>query len=349
MGGDMVGSGAPAGVRPKVTHFLYAFRQEGTIRAAVESVLAQTYQPLEIVLSDDCSPDGTYAIMEEIVAAYDGPHQVILNRNPKNLGISRHIERIMELSSGELIVESAGDDISLPHRVERLAAAWLASGRTARAIHSEKRDIDADGRLLPFAPRRDVLAGVAPIDVLRRKYALLGATMAWSRELYDRFGPISDLAVFHDYPLCFRALLLGEVAYVDEPLVHYRTGGVSRGEQQDLGYRYFYGDWIKYMRWDLMFYRSYRRDMQTVAPADPGRARALCEATIARFDFILRMAGMNHRQRLAHLGEALAKSARYRDLAFLRTNLKYLFDKPVMRYLDWRAERALRPGANRMA
>ena len=84
--------------------------------------------------------------MQEMAAAYRGPHRIILNRNPTNLGHARHVERIMEISSGAFIVESAGDDISLPERTERLVAAWLASGRRAHAVHSEKQDIDADRR-----------------------------------------------------------------------------------------------------------------------------------------------------------------------------------------------------------
>ena len=67
------------------------------MRASIEAAFAQTWSPLEILLSDDCSPDGTFAVMQEMAAAYSGPHRVILNRNPKNLGITAHVDRIMEL------------------------------------------------------------------------------------------------------------------------------------------------------------------------------------------------------------------------------------------------------------
>jgi hypothetical protein len=95
---DPAPEASPPG-RPLVTHFLYGYKQERSIRAAIEGVLAQTYQPLEVVLSDDCSPDGTYRVMQEMAAAYRGPHKVVLNRNPKNLGIAGHVERIMEIAS----------------------------------------------------------------------------------------------------------------------------------------------------------------------------------------------------------------------------------------------------------
>ena len=322
--------------RPLVTQFLYGYRQERTIRAAIEGVLAQTYQPLEIVLSDDCSPDGTFAVMEEMAAAYRGPHRIVLNRNPRNLRIAGHVERIMEIASGAFIVESAGDDISLPTRTERLVEAWLASGRRVHAVHSEKQDIDADGTLLPFAPRADILADVAPLAMLRRKHVLIGATLGWSRAAYARFGPISDVAAFHDYPLALRALLLGGVAYVPEPLVLYRTGGVSRHQAQSYGHWWFYGDRIRYMRWDLEFHRSYRRDLERLPPPDLERCRAACDAFIREAEFTIGLADADRRGRIARLPEAARLSLRHRDPFFLRMTAKYLLDRPFMRYLDWK-------------
>ena len=344
---------APAGDRPLVTHFVYAYRQEATIRAAIEGVLAQTWTPLEIVLSDDCSPDGTYRIMEEMAAAYDGPHRIVLNRNPTNLGIARHVERILEISSGAFLVESAGDDISLPERTERLATAWLESGRRAVAVHSEKRDIDEAGTALAFAPRTDILAGDDPAAMLEKKRALIGATLGWAREAYDRFGPISDVASFHDYPVAFRALLLGEVRYLPEPLVLYRTGGVSRHKPQTYGYGWFYGDRIRYMRWDLEFTRSYRRDLDRhdpdrpsrLSPAEADRCRALADAFIREAEFTIALAEMRRGQRLAALPGALRLSLRHRDPFFARTAVKYLLDRPFMRYLDWKTGRTGPPQA----
>jgi glycosyltransferase involved in cell wall biosynthesis len=328
--------------RPLVTHFLYGYRQERTIRAAIEGVFAQTYQPLEIVLSDDCSPDGTFRIMQEMAEAYSGPHRIVLNRNPTNLGIGRHVERIMELSSGSFVVESGGDDISLPERAERLVAAWLASGRRSLAVHSEKHDMDETGDLLDFAPRPDILAGITPLQMLQKKHIMIGATLGWARELYDRFGPVSDIASFHDYPLCFRALLLGDVAYVPEPLVHYRIGGISRHKVQSYGHWYFYGDRIRYMRWDLEFYRSYRRDLERLPPPDAARCRAVCDSWIREAEFTIALADTDRRRRLATLPRALGLSLRHRDSVFLRMTIKYLLDRPFMRYLDWKTERRQR-------
>ena len=68
--------------KPLVTFIVISYNQEAFIRDGVEGAFSQTYSPLEIVLSDDCSRDRTFEIMQELAAAYRGPHRVILNRNP---------------------------------------------------------------------------------------------------------------------------------------------------------------------------------------------------------------------------------------------------------------------------
>ena len=83
-----------------VTLVVMAWRQEALLRDTIAAAFAQTYQPLEILLSDDASPDGSFAVMQEMAAAYDGPHRVRLNCNPVNLGLIGHINRVFELAEG---------------------------------------------------------------------------------------------------------------------------------------------------------------------------------------------------------------------------------------------------------
>lgn len=124
---------------PLVTFALFAFNQEAYIRGAVASALAQEYPNLQVILSDDCSTDGTWAALSEMAAAYDGPHEVCLNRNSANVGsggLGAHVNRLVELSRGDLLVFAGGDDISHPDRTAALVAAWTAAGRPPAALHS---------------------------------------------------------------------------------------------------------------------------------------------------------------------------------------------------------------------
>ena len=131
--------------RPLVTFYVMTYNQARFVRQAVEAALAQTYSPLQIVLSDDCSTDGTFEIIQEAVKGYSGPHVVVLNRNDRNLGISDHVNRIIELATGELIISADGDDVSSPVRAERCVDVWIRNGRPA-ALYSAVSCIDAEGR-----------------------------------------------------------------------------------------------------------------------------------------------------------------------------------------------------------
>ncbi len=54
--------------RPLVSFVLLAYNQERYVEEAIAGAFAQDYSPLEIILSDDCSTDGTYAIMQRMAA-----------------------------------------------------------------------------------------------------------------------------------------------------------------------------------------------------------------------------------------------------------------------------------------
>jgi glycosyltransferase involved in cell wall biosynthesis len=118
-----------------VSFLIIAYRQERFIREAVRGALSQTYEPLEVIISDDCSPDRTFDVIKEEVEAYRGPHKVIVNRNEANVGLAGNLNMAWSLSHGEFVVAQGGDDISMPQRTETLLQArqprrWIASSPT---------------------------------------------------------------------------------------------------------------------------------------------------------------------------------------------------------------------------
>lgn len=115
--------GNPEGTpeRPLVTFALFAYNQEKYIREAVEGAFAQTYSPLEIILSDDCSSDRTFEIMQEMAKGYEGRHSIQIRRNEVNRGVVNHLASIVLAARSEYIIVAAGDDISKPERTEVLS------------------------------------------------------------------------------------------------------------------------------------------------------------------------------------------------------------------------------------
>jgi glycosyltransferase involved in cell wall biosynthesis len=214
--------------RPLASVLLMAYNQQSSVRAAIEGALAQTYQPLEIIVSDDASTDGTFEAMRQAVADYRGPHTVRLNRNPANLGIGAHISRLVALSHGEMLFVAAGDDVSLPQRCEQVMQAWLAQDQRPDLIAAAMIDIDADGRRHGTIQPSDLSRYRSAADWLARPPHVIGAAQAWTRRLFDRYGPLPSGVVGEDLIMVFRAIGSGGALTLDEPLVLYRRGGVSR-------------------------------------------------------------------------------------------------------------------------
>jgi glycosyltransferase involved in cell wall biosynthesis len=143
----------PAGAPelPRVTFAIFAYNQEKYIRAAVEGAFAQSYSPLEIILSDDCSTDQTLAILDEMARHYRGRHRVMVRSNRSNLGTYNHLLAVARESRGELLVVNAGDDISYPKRAAKLAEQFAESRGVAFASRFDM--ISDDGRIVSVGCR----------------------------------------------------------------------------------------------------------------------------------------------------------------------------------------------------
>ena len=207
---------------PAVTAILLSYNCEHTIGAALESLLEQDCEPMEVIVSDDASTDATWPVLQRAIASYSGPHRVTLRRRDNNAGSkSPHLNDVFPLATGRYLVSFDGDDIAEPHRVRRLLEAFR-SDPDATAVYSDYAFMDANGQ----AGARRGVRHPPPGTAARRWFARVdtfssGATLAIRREVVEAFGPL-DPQINEDVVLPFRASLLGKVYYLDEALVRVR-------------------------------------------------------------------------------------------------------------------------------
>jgi glycosyltransferase involved in cell wall biosynthesis len=216
-----------SGDAPLASLLLIAYQQQKTVAEAVAGALSQTYSPLEIILSDDASNDGTFAAMQAAVAGYTGPHHIVLNHNPHNLGIGAHLSHLVSLSRGEMLFVAAGDDVSLPQRCERVMQAWRASNQRLDLIAAALIDIDETGHTGAVITPSDLAEYQNAADWLARPPFVVGAAQAWTRRVFERFGPLPHGVVAEDLIMVLRAVMSGGAVTLAEPLVRYRRGGLS--------------------------------------------------------------------------------------------------------------------------
>lgn len=212
--------------RPSVTFILFSFNQEEYIREAVEGAFRQDYQPMDIVLSDDCSTDSTFEIMKKMADAYEGPHNVTVVRNPANMGSFAHIVARGREAVSDIVVVAAGDDISVPQRTSRIVDAFTEE---AGCVFSRVSIIDEQGNVVAAAADRPLHLGVLRLflhhpDSSNSAKAIQGCSAAYRQWVFDfplepRNGSYPEDFFFNHYLLMIDA----DIIRLDEPLVAYRT------------------------------------------------------------------------------------------------------------------------------
>lgn len=104
----------------KVSAVIVSYNQAHFIADTIESVLSQTYENIEVIVSDDGSTDGTQKIISRYAEANPGKFKISLS--PENTGIASNFNRALDLCSGEFIAWLGGDDLWLPEKIEKQVA-----------------------------------------------------------------------------------------------------------------------------------------------------------------------------------------------------------------------------------
>lgn len=208
---------------PLVSVVIAAYNAERFIEATCRSALAQTYAPLEIVVVDDGSTDGTAAIVDRLAA---GDARLRLVRQ-SNQGVAAARNRALASSRGEYVAPLDADDLWDPEKIARQVAALDAAGPDAVMAYCWWAWIDEHDVVLDRSPRwqenGDVLdrlvevnfTGSASVPLFRR--AAIDAAGGYDPSLRARGSTGCE-----DWDLALRLAAAGRVVAVPATLVGYR-------------------------------------------------------------------------------------------------------------------------------
>ncbi|MBZ0122690.1 MAG: glycosyltransferase, partial [Roseovarius sp.] len=218
---------------PQCSLLVLTYNQAGFVADALDAALAQTGVVAEIIVSDDASSDATFDIARDRVAGYRGPHRVALSRNDANMGVIAHTNKAVAMAGSDILIPCYGDDIAFPVRAARIVETFAR--HAPLLTHSHAVAIDATGaRVASGYGRAAFFRSTDPLAVATSRAHYLGASGAWHRALFDKYGPIRSPLVYDDHVLGFRAALEGRVRLIDEPLLYYREGiGISHLRRAD--------------------------------------------------------------------------------------------------------------------
>jgi glycosyltransferase involved in cell wall biosynthesis len=225
----------PIGSTPKVSVVVATYNGSQYLAEQLESILAQTLAPTEIIVSDDGSSDSTLDIVTKFQSAQPrkgAPAWLVLSRK-KPLGVAGNFASALAVATGDFIAFADQDDLWEVNKLETLIP--LFDNPRILLVHSDARLIDAKGRemgslmgALRLTPReRTALRGGRALEALLRRNVVTGATMMIRGSLLDTALPIPP-GWIHDEWLALIAASQGGVVFDQRSLVRYRQHGANQ-------------------------------------------------------------------------------------------------------------------------
>jgi glycosyltransferase involved in cell wall biosynthesis len=211
--------------QPAVSVVIKAYNHAPYVAQSIESVLTQSFQDFEIVITDDGSTDAT----PEIIRSFGDP-RIRFERFEQNRGIAAAMNATVARARGELIAILNSDDFALPGRLETQVA-FLREHSEVAAVFSVPRQVDENGEpAAGFGPLFDI-----PFDEpnpprqawLRRFFfrgnSLCAPSAMVRHAVYREIGE-DDPRLFnlHDYDRWIRLLEKHEIFVMREPLTAFR-------------------------------------------------------------------------------------------------------------------------------
>jgi len=213
--------------KPKVSVVIPAYNGEDYIAEAVTTSAEQDYEPLEVIVSDDGSTDGTPDIVRDLAGRY--PERVRPVLAQRNRGIASAFNQALTALDGELIAWLGGDDVMLPGKIAKQVSRLAERPDAVACVHDAEVFESSTGRVYGrFSQlnngRRGLLEGGVEL-LFHPTYLMLPSATMVRRSACPPGGFDERLQIANDWLFDVAVFRNGRCVVVDEVLSRYRRHG----------------------------------------------------------------------------------------------------------------------------
>jgi len=196
----------------KLSVCMATYNGEKYIRAQLESILKQLSEDDEVIISDDCSTDGTIGIIKSF-----GDKRIRLYEDNHFRGPILNFENALKKASGDIIFLSDQDDIWLDNKVEVMSKLLLSYD----LVVSDCVVVDEAGKVIAdsFFKLRGAKPGLLSNLI---KNSFLGCCMAFNRRIMQKAMPFRKNIPMHDMWIGMIGQVFGKTHFCKEKLVQFR-------------------------------------------------------------------------------------------------------------------------------
>ncbi len=222
-------------MKPLVSIIIPCYNHEKFLPDCLESILKQTYENIELLICDDCSPDASWDVIMEYAPRLKARFSRIeLLQNLTNYGVTKNVNRMLCMAKGEFVKIIASDDAMTPSAIGEMTAFLLNNTQIDVVVSngvkvSEEQHypgFDAVERLYPSPPDfhgRDFFLRVARCNPISAPAAMVRMSV------YNTYGLYDENVKVEDYEFWLRILHHGNAhfAFLDSDLLYYRISANS--------------------------------------------------------------------------------------------------------------------------
>ena len=217
----------PSGRRssPLVSVLIPAYNHEKYVARTLDSIAAETHRPLEVLVCDDGSTDGTRSVIEHWIDAH--PELDAHMMRQANAGIAKSLNRLLAEAHGEYVVPLASDDELIPGGISRRLEA-LGSG--VHAVFGDANVIDSQDELLAPSALRWAGSSIGrllhdPAAEIISRWTVPGPVLLVEKTALRDLGGWSEDLIVEDWDLYLRLAAKGWIRYADTVVARYRIHG----------------------------------------------------------------------------------------------------------------------------
>jgi GT2 family glycosyltransferase len=282
--------GAPAAAgEPMVSVVVPSYNHASFIEETLESVFAQTYPHLELIVVDDGSVDGSQDRIRRRLKDCPFPFRFVAR---ENRGAHATLNEAIGLARGSFINPLNSDDLFEPSRIADMVAAIARRGHEwgfagCRCIDARGQPVSAEAVALArqVAQTEEVIEASPTVGaaLLGFNHSISTGNQFFSKALWERLSGFRDFRSNHDWDFCLRALWLAEPRFVPAILYRYRIHGTNTIRES-----------------------AHRNRSEALAMFAEYHRRAICQTPVNRFAPALATMGLGYLASTLRGGQATA-------------------------------------------
>ena len=221
---------------PLVSVICLCYNQQRFVKEAILSVIAQTYDHIELIIVDDASTDDSQRVIGGMLKEYPEIKYLPLRTN---MGHCAAFNQGLKMAKGEFIIDLAADDMLHETRVEEGVMAFQGKDDAYGVNFSNAERIDESGQHMsyhyPVDEQGRSLVQVPEGDVFEeviKRYFICSPTVMFRKSIIDEMGGYDASLAYEDFDLWVRSSRNYKYVYTDKVLLKKRVVSGSAGQKQ---------------------------------------------------------------------------------------------------------------------